>query len=164
VAGGEEAASRVLQVALGPDIPERDEILRRFGQNLKARRAAARFTQKTLSERCFLSCEQVSRLECGQVAPGLLVLLMLRDVLGVPLDELTDGVGAPTRQPSCLLVRQLIDSNPGVSTEEIAGSLDLPSWYVFRDARRMWSLGEIRGRSSSWQPVPSRGPGPAEPR
>lgn len=152
----------MLQVALGPDIPERDEILRRFGENLKVGRVAARLTQKTLSERCFLSCKQISNLECGQVAPGLLVLLMLRDVLGTSLDELTEGVGAPIRQPSCLLVRQLIEQSPGIGTPEIADSLDLPFWYVFRGARRMWSLGEVRGRSSSWQPAVGPGVGPAE--
>jgi transcriptional regulator with XRE-family HTH domain len=144
----------MLQVALGPDIPERDEILRQFGRNLKTRRVAARLTQRMLSERCFLSCQQVSRLECGQVAPNLLVLLLLRDVLGVSLDELTEGVGAPARQPSCLQMRQLLERSPGISTAEIAESLELPFRYVFRGARRMWSLGEICGRSSSWQPAP----------
>jgi transcriptional regulator with XRE-family HTH domain len=143
----------MLQVALGSDIPERDAILRRFGRNLKTRRVAARLTQGMLSERCFLSCQQVSRLECGQVAPSLLVLLLLRDALGTSLDELTKGVGAPARQASCLLTRQMIEGSPGIGTAEIADSLDLPFWYVFRDARRMWSLGEIRGRSSSWQPA-----------
>jgi transcriptional regulator with XRE-family HTH domain len=143
----------VLQLALGPDIPERDEILRCFGRNLRTRRVAARLTQSTLSERCFLSCQQISRLERGRVAPSLLVLLMLSDTLGTSLDELTEGMGAPTRQPSCLLVRQLIEGSPGISTAEIADSLDLPFWYVFRGARRMASLGEIRGRGSSWQPM-----------
>jgi transcriptional regulator with XRE-family HTH domain len=154
----------VLQVALGPDIPERDEILGRFGGNLKARRVAARLTQSTLSERCFLPCQRISRLERGQLAPSLLVLLILSDALGTSLDELAEGVGAPTRQASCHLVRQLIEGGPGIGTAEIADSLDLPFWYVFRDARRMASLGEIRGRSSSWKPALGPGVGPAEQR
>src|ERR1700733_349071 len=154
MAADEDAAPRVSQVTLGPDIPERDEILRRFGRNLRARRVAARLTQRTLSERCFLSCEQISRLERGQVAPSLLVLLMLRDTLGASLGQLTEGVGTPTRQVSCLSVRQLIEGNPGISTEEIAQSLGLQFWYVFQNARHMFSLGQIRGRSRSWQLPP----------
>jgi transcriptional regulator with XRE-family HTH domain len=154
VAASEEAPPRVAQVALGPDRAERDEILRRFGGNLKARRVAAGLTQSTLSERCFLPSEQVSNLERGQVAPSLLVLLMLCDTLGTSLDELTEGVGAPTRQASCRVVRQLIEESPGISTAEIADSLDLPFSYVFRGIRRMSSLGEIRGPSSNWQPNP----------
>jgi transcriptional regulator with XRE-family HTH domain len=128
-------------------------ILRRFGGNMKACRVAARLTQSMRSERCFLSCQQISRLERGKLAPNLLVLLMLSDTLGTSLDELTEGVDSPTRRPSCILVRQLIERSPGVRTGEIADSLDLPFWHVRRDARRMFSLGEIRGRSSSWQPA-----------
>jgi transcriptional regulator with XRE-family HTH domain len=101
-----------------------------------------------------VACQQISRLERGQVAPSLLVLLMLRDTLGTSLDELMKGVGAPVRQPSCLLVRGFIERSPGISAAEIADSLDLRFWYVFRDARRVFSLGEIRERSGRWQTAP----------
>jgi transcriptional regulator with XRE-family HTH domain len=145
----EEAAPRASPVALGADRAERDEILRRFGGNLTERRV----TQRTLSENCFLTPKGISNLECGQLTPSLLVLLMPCHTLGTSLGELMEGVGAPTRQASCLLARQLIKCSPGISTAEIADCLDLPFSYIFRGARRMASLGEIRGRSGSWQPA-----------
>jgi transcriptional regulator with XRE-family HTH domain len=149
----DDAAPRVSQVALGPDVAERDDILRAFGRNLKKYRVAAGLTQVTLSERCFLGCERVSLLERGKLAPSLLVLLMLSDALGVAVGELVEGVGAPSRRRSRLRVGRLIDGNPGISTGEIADALNLPYGYVFQDVRCMFSLGEISGRSRSWQPT-----------
>jgi transcriptional regulator with XRE-family HTH domain len=102
----DDAAPRASQGALGPDIAERDESLRVFGHNLKHRRVAAGLTQGTLSERCFLACQQISRLECGKLAPSLLVLLLLSDALGLPLGEMVEGVGAPTRQSSRLCLSE----------------------------------------------------------
>jgi peroxiredoxin len=61
----------VLQVALGPDIPERDEILCRFGCNLKTHRVLAGLSQQGLSERCFLQHGRISQLERGMRSPSL---------------------------------------------------------------------------------------------
>jgi transcriptional regulator with XRE-family HTH domain len=160
----DEPIRRGAQVALGPDVPERDEILRVFGRNVKALRMVARLTQPALSERSFLSCENISTLERGKLTPNLLVLLALSDALGVPLAELVEGVRAPTRQRSRRQIRQLIERHPGISTTGLADTLKLPPWYVRQDARYMSALSEIRGRDANWQPAPQSPSHPAEQR
>jgi transcriptional regulator with XRE-family HTH domain len=143
---------RGAQVSLGPDAQERDEILRAFGRNVRAQRAIVRLTQPALSERSFLSCDNISRLERGKLTPSLLVLLGISGALGVSPAELLEGVRPPTRQQSRHQILQLIKRRPGIGTNEIAEALALPSWYVLQDARYMFARAEISGHDSSWQP------------
>lgn len=141
------------QLALGPDKRERDLLLLAFGQNLKTQRVLAGLSQQALADRCFLRPGQVSQLERGKTAPGLLVLLLLADTTGVEIGQLVSGLAAPSRRASREQILALVTQHPGISTAELEGSLGLPPEYVARTARRMHSYQEIVWRSRGWQPV-----------
>src|SRR5580692_652095 len=98
MAPGKSPAGRAREVALGPDKPERDELLRAFGQTLKRHRTLAGLTQRTLAERRLLRADEISHLEQGTRIPNLLVLLLLADAIGADDGELTGGLAAPTRR------------------------------------------------------------------
>jgi transcriptional regulator with XRE-family HTH domain len=149
--GRDDAVTRVLQAALGPDKPERDQLLLAFGENLRAHRLQAGFSRQALAERCFVRSGQISQLERGRTAPSLLVVLLLADVMGVGMGELVGGLAAPSRRASREQILALIAQQPGISTDELAQSLGLPPRYVFETARCMASYGEIVWRRSGWQ-------------
>jgi DNA-binding CsgD family transcriptional regulator/DNA-binding XRE family transcriptional regulator len=142
------------QFALGPDKPERDDLLLAFGQNLRAQRALAGLTQQTLAERCFLRTGQISLLERGKTTPNLFILLMLADVAGVGVGELVSGLAAPSRRASREQILALVTQQPGIGTAELAGSLGLPSSYVSQTARRMHSYKEVVWRPMGWETGP----------
>jgi DNA-binding XRE family transcriptional regulator len=151
--------SRVPQVALGPDIPERNEILGRLGENVRRCRAMSCLTQKELADRCFLRQDRLSHLECGKLTPSVLVLLTVSYSLGTAPAALLGGLGAPTREASRAQLPELIEGYPGVKTEDLAGMLGLPFPYVSQIARSMHALGEARWSKRGWQPgtaLPSR--------
>jgi transcriptional regulator with XRE-family HTH domain len=151
--------SWIRQVALGPDIPERDGILRAFGEDLRSLRVAARLSQEQLAARSFLRHGQISDLERGETAPNLTVLLMLAHAIGVSVGELTDGLVAPSRQAGRTEILAVLARQPGISTDGLAQALGLPSWYVLQTVRCLQSFGEIVRKSPGWQPGSARRPG-----
>ncbi len=146
-----KTVSRSPQVALGPDIPERDRILYLLGENVKRSRAAVGITQKELADRCFLPQDRLSHLECGNLTPGVLVVLILSYSLSTSPEALFSGLGVPTREASRAQLRELIECNPGLKTEELRDKLELPFWYVSQIARSMHALGEAHWSGRGWQ-------------
>ena len=83
------SAKQARLAALGPDKPEKDEILLAFGKNLRSLRIAARLSQDKLARRCFLRHDDVSHIERGVRTPSLTMLFMLAHTLGASVAHLT---------------------------------------------------------------------------
>ena len=64
-----------------------------FGHHLRRLRRARKLTQEALADYAEISRPTVQRIEKGQAAPTLEVLLSLAQVLKVPLCELVDAPG-----------------------------------------------------------------------
>jgi transcriptional regulator with XRE-family HTH domain len=62
------------------------DVLRELGTNIKTARVRRRITQKDLAERMSVGPVTVSRLEKGDPAVGIGVLLMALDVMGLVAD------------------------------------------------------------------------------
>lgn len=140
--GGGRVAS-TMQVALGPDTPERDGVLLAFGQRLRLCRADAGLSQHALASRCFLRHDHVSRLELGRTEPSLTVLLVLAHATGVTVGELTSELPIPNRQASRAEMRALFAGEPGITTTRLAAATGLPIWYVLQNGRYLRAFEEI---------------------
>jgi transcriptional regulator with XRE-family HTH domain len=64
-----------------------------FGHHLRRLRRARKLTQEALADYAEISRPTVQRIEKGQAAPTLEVLLSLAQVLQVPLRDLVDAPG-----------------------------------------------------------------------
>lgn len=64
-----------------------------FGHHLRRLRRARKLTQEALADYAEISRPTVQRMEKGQAAPTLEVLLSLAQVLQVPLRDLVDAPG-----------------------------------------------------------------------
>ena len=64
-----------------------------FGHHLRRLRRARKLTQEALADYAEISRPTVQRMEKGQAAPTLEVLLSLAQVLHVPLRDLVDAPG-----------------------------------------------------------------------
>lgn len=64
-----------------------------FGHHLRRLRKARKLTQEALADYAEISRPTVQRIEKGQAAPTLEVLLSLASVLQVPIRELVDAPG-----------------------------------------------------------------------
>lgn len=64
-----------------------------FGHHLRRLRRARKLTQEALADYAEISRPTVQRIEKGQAAPTLEVLLSLAQVLNVPLRDLIDAPG-----------------------------------------------------------------------
>jgi transcriptional regulator with XRE-family HTH domain len=64
-----------------------------FGHHLRRLRKARKLTQEALADYAEISRPTVQRIEKGQAAPTLEVLLSLAQVLQVPLRDLIDAPG-----------------------------------------------------------------------
>jgi len=69
-----------------------DREVKRFGENVRAARAARGWTQEQLAQESGLATVQVSRIERGVREVRLTTLVRLLDALGVPSTELLDGL------------------------------------------------------------------------
>ena len=145
------SAKQARLAALGPDKPEKDEILLAFGRNLSSLRAAARLSQDKLARRCFLRHDEISRLERGGATPSLTVLLILAHTLGSSVAHLTDGLAAPSRTASTSQALSLIASQPGISTLALAEDMGVPSWYVRELICCLEATGEIARQPPGWR-------------
>ncbi|HEX4304974.1 MAG TPA: helix-turn-helix transcriptional regulator [Solirubrobacterales bacterium] len=68
------------------------EIADRFAKNLRRLRKAAGLTQEELAERAGVHRTEIGLLEHGKRRPGLEMLVKLAGSLGVPPEELTEGI------------------------------------------------------------------------
>lgn len=136
--------------AFGPDQPEKDRVLFAFGRNLRALRAASGLSQERLAVRCFMRREHVSVLERGVRAPDLIALLVLAHRLDVSAGKLIEGLDAPVRRVGTAQVLDLINREPGISTEALAGSLGLPYWYASEIALYLQSTSAIAPARKGW--------------
>jgi transcriptional regulator with XRE-family HTH domain len=139
--------------AFGPDVRERDHVLLAFSEKLQAQRNATGLTQEAFAVRCFMRRTELSEIERGRRAPDILDLLMLESRLGVQGGKLIDGLEAPVRRVSSAQMCDLITRRPGITTEELATSLGLPSSYVFEIALYLQSAGVIVSRRTGWHAV-----------
>lgn len=64
-----------------------------FGHHLRRLRRARKLTQEALADYAEISRPTVQRMEKGQAAPSLEILLSLAQVLQVPLRDLVDAPG-----------------------------------------------------------------------
>lgn len=84
-----------------------DEVLRDVGQRLRTLRLERGLTLDELSEQTGISTSTISRLETGKRSPTLQLLLRIRRIYGVPLDDLV-GV-ADTQDPRIRLEPRTIN-------------------------------------------------------
>jgi transcriptional regulator with XRE-family HTH domain len=136
------------------DQPERDAVLRAFGQRLRSLRADAGLSQVDLAARCFLRNDHISAFERGVRLPTLMVLLVLGDALGEPACRLVDGLPPPTRRAATLLALALIESRPGISAAQLADALEVSELYVLELTCRLQATNTISGRYGDWKLPP----------
>jgi transcriptional regulator with XRE-family HTH domain len=80
---------------------ERAWVLQAFGENVRGLRKSRGLAQEGLAEVANVHRNEIGIVERGECEPGLLVLLVLADTLGVSLKELADGVPVPKeRRPA----------------------------------------------------------------
>jgi transcriptional regulator with XRE-family HTH domain len=148
-----EGPRQTRYAAFGPDVRERNAVIRAFGEKLRARRHAARLTQEDLAVRCFMRRAQISKIERGDRAPNLTDLLVLAHRLDVSTAQLTDGLQAPVRQVGTAQVLDLITRQPGITADALATSLGLPFSYAFEIALYLQSTGAIASERAAWHPA-----------
>jgi transcriptional regulator with XRE-family HTH domain len=139
--------------SLGPDKPEKDEILFAFGKNLSSLRGATRLSQDKLARCCFLRHDHIAHFERGAATPNLTMLLMLAHTLGASVADLTEGVMAPSRTASKSQTLALVASQPGIDTQALAEDMDLPAWYVRELIRCLEATGEVARQPPGWRRV-----------
>ena len=145
------SAKQARLAALGPDKPEKDEILRAFGKNLRSLRVAAGLSQEKLARRCFLRRDDISHFERGAATPSLTMLLMLAHTLGASVAQLTDGLAAPSRTASKSQTLSLLALQPGISTLALAEDMEVPAWYVRELILCLEATGEVARQPPGWR-------------
>ena len=63
-----------------------------LGDNIRKLRKQCCFTQDEVGERLGIDQKRVSKIECGEARPNLILCLKLANVFQVSLDEMLDGV------------------------------------------------------------------------
>jgi len=145
------SAKQARLAALGPDKPEKDDLLLAFGKNLSSLRGATRLSQDKLARRCFLRHDHIAHFERGAATPNLIMLLMLAHTLGASVADLTEGLAAPSRTASKGRTLALVASQPGISTLALADDLALPAWYVRELIRCLEATGEVARQPPGWR-------------
>jgi DNA-binding CsgD family transcriptional regulator/transcriptional regulator with XRE-family HTH domain len=138
------------QAEVGLDRDERHRVLLAFGKNLRAQRRGARLSQRALALRCFMHHDQISAIERGARRTDIPDLLALACSLGASVEQLTRGLRAPVRQTGTDQVRRVIARRPGVSTDSIADSLNLPIAYVAEIALYLEVTDAIVSTPTGW--------------
>lgn len=77
---------------------ERAQLLRAFGEKLRAERERRNLSQEMLAAIANVHRTQLSALELGLRDPHLTMLLILADALGVSLGTLVQGLFVPTQR------------------------------------------------------------------
>lgn len=77
---------------------ERKRVLRAFGKKLRSERERLGLSQREFAATTGLHRNEIGYLERGEQEPYLLTLLILKQTLGVPLEDLTKGLPAPSQR------------------------------------------------------------------
>jgi transcriptional regulator with XRE-family HTH domain len=85
---------------------ERAKIAGSFGRHLRMLRKADEHSQESLARASRLHRTQISLLERGERAPGLLTILILADTLWVTPDVLLEGLPTPKERKSSLNIKR----------------------------------------------------------
>jgi transcriptional regulator with XRE-family HTH domain len=85
---------------------ERTKIARAFGRHLRILRKAEEHSQDSLALASRLHRTQISLLERGERAPGLLTILILADTLWITPDVLLEGLPTPKERRSSMNVKR----------------------------------------------------------
>jgi transcriptional regulator with XRE-family HTH domain len=135
-----------------PDIdqPEVQAFRAAFGRNLRSLRRAARLTQAQLQARCFLHYDRISVMESGGATPSLELLMLLRDGLGVSVEDLTCGLLAPARAAGRAQMLALLALQPS-NTPMLSKSSGLSTAYVLDLLVYLAAYGEIDNAGGRWQ-------------
>jgi DNA-binding NarL/FixJ family response regulator len=134
------------------DKAERSRFLAAFGQNLRTLRNEAGLSQASLAALCFLRHYEVSAIERGQRTPNLVVLMLLADALGSPIEKLTDGLMAPHRAASTKRILAEIVAAPGMRSSELRSSVRATaSLHIDAIVRRLAAMGTIRQANGGWE-------------
>lgn len=135
------------------DLAERSRALQQFARNLRRERKARGVSQERLALLCSVSWDTTYRLEQGSCEPRLLVLLSLAHQLGVPVEQLLEGVRAPTRRQSAKRLFGFVRRHSGASTYEIAQQLDVSRHYVLALGRMLAAQGRLSLAKDRWRVV-----------
>ena len=66
----------------------REEIILKFAQNLRAERARKGYSQEFLAEKAGLSRDYISRLERNEMNPTIVTVVNIAQALEIPINEL----------------------------------------------------------------------------
>jgi transcriptional regulator with XRE-family HTH domain len=75
---------------------------KRFGAYISRLRKKADMTQSELAEQLNLTRQAISKYECGDSFPDILILITIANIFGITLDELI-GSGNPTEKEASIL-------------------------------------------------------------
>jgi transcriptional regulator with XRE-family HTH domain len=139
--------------ALGPDLQEKERVLREFGRHVKRLRIQAGLTHEKLAARCFLRHDHISDMERGLWGPPLLMLLLLADAMDLSVCELIGDMAAPTHEPGRAMVLRVIARRPGLKGPALAEAVGWPESYVTLLVRSLKARGEIVRRGVGWRPA-----------
>ena len=86
-----------------------------LGENIRTLRRKRYLTQDELGEKIGIDQKRVSKIECGEARPNLILCLKLANVFQVSMDEMLDGVvehetvqTLPNESSEQLLVKELL--------------------------------------------------------
>ena len=106
---------------------------KKFGKFLSEMRKEKNMTQKELAEKLFVSDKTVSKWECGNSMPNVVLLIPIADTLGVTVTELLKGEK----------IDQEKDFNPKEVESLVVGSLDLSMNHFLHRNKKKWILAYI---------------------
>jgi DNA-binding XRE family transcriptional regulator len=133
------------------DYAEHDETLQAFAERLRTVRERAGLTQEQLDAPVYAQRGTVSRMEHGHTAPKLFTLLQLADSLNVGPGELLNGLPVPKRTATLDRVLVLIETNPGITTNQIADDLGISANYAMRLIRSLVTTHAISSQRGGWK-------------
>jgi transcriptional regulator with XRE-family HTH domain len=82
-----------LLVSLGAFGAQEATLQVQIGKRIRSRRQALKLTQQQLARELHVTPQHISRLEAGQVAPSLKILVGISRKLGMSADQLLTGKG-----------------------------------------------------------------------
>jgi transcriptional regulator with XRE-family HTH domain len=133
------------------DRAEREMALRAFSARLCRLRTEAGYSQEQLTTRCGLHHGELSKVEGGTREPGLIKILVLADGLDISPGRLLDGLPLVTHTAARAHAVAIIREQPGITTAELAGRLEVTQGYVYRLLPRALEEGHVTRETAIWR-------------
>ncbi|MGP0100144.1 MAG: helix-turn-helix domain-containing protein [Solirubrobacteraceae bacterium] len=112
------------------DRPERAEIRRVFGENVRRLRTGAGLSQTQLARLVGVGHDTISHIERGSQPPHFFVSLMLADKLSVSVGALFAGVPAPRFDASAERIFAVVSETPRLTTTALAERTGLSPAHI----------------------------------